>query len=202
LRRRQVFDKLSSPTRPALHPHGRQPALGAGAAARGRGPGLRETAFWTPPTLTAPDAQDRVNTSAAYGFVFDICGLDVDPATGRVDGRPLHHRPRRRPPAEPGAGRRPDPRRLRPGAGRRADGGVPLRRDGSFQSGTLADYLVPTACEVPDPVIVHLETPSPFTPLGAKGLGEGNNMSTPVCIANAFADALRPCATWPMCGCR
>jgi 2-furoyl-CoA dehydrogenase large subunit len=39
---------------------------------------------------------------------------------------------------------------------------------------------------------VHLETPSPFTPLGAKGLGEGNNMSTPVCIANAYADALRP----------
>jgi 2-furoyl-CoA dehydrogenase large subunit len=64
--------------------------------------------------------------------------------------------------------------------------------DGSFQSGTFADYLVPTACEVPEPVIVHLETPSPFTPLGAKGLGEGNNMSTPVVIANAFADALRP----------
>jgi len=51
---------------------------------------------------------------------------------------------------------------------------------------------MPTACETPDPLIVHLETPSPYTPLGAKGLGEGNNMSTPVCIANAFADALRP----------
>ena len=43
---------------------------------------------------------------------------------------------------------------------------------------------------MPDPIIVHLETPSPFTPLGAKGLGEGNNMSTPPCIANAVADAL------------
>ena len=64
--------------------------------------------------------------------------------------------------------------------------------DGSFQSGTLADYLMPTACETVDPIIVHLETPSPFTPLGAKGLGEGNNMSTPPAIANAFADALRP----------
>jgi 2-furoyl-CoA dehydrogenase large subunit len=62
--------------------------------------------------------------------------------------------------------------------------------DGSFQSGTLADYLMPTTCEVPDPVIVHLETPSPFTPLGAKGLGEGNNMSTPPCVANAVADAI------------
>src|SRR5262249_40460292 len=62
--------------------------------------------------------------------------------------------------------------------------------DGAFLSGTFADYLVPTAMEVPEPVILHMETPSPFTPLGAKGIGEGSNMSTPVCIANAVADAL------------
>jgi 2-furoyl-CoA dehydrogenase large subunit len=35
-----------------------------------------------------------------------------------------------------------------------------------------------------------MESPSPLTPLGAKGLAEGNCMSTPVCIANAIADAL------------
>jgi 2-furoyl-CoA dehydrogenase large subunit len=35
-----------------------------------------------------------------------------------------------------------------------------------------------------------MESPSPFTPLGAKGLAEGNCMSTPACIANAIADAL------------
>src|SRR5262249_40951203 len=62
--------------------------------------------------------------------------------------------------------------------------------DGSFLAGTFADYLVPTAVEVPVPQILHIETPSPFTPLGAKGVGEGNAMSTPVCIANAVADAL------------
>jgi 2-furoyl-CoA dehydrogenase large subunit len=62
--------------------------------------------------------------------------------------------------------------------------------DGSFLTGTFADYLLPTTTEVPRPVILHLETPSPFTPLGAKGVGEGNCMSTPVCIANAVADAL------------
>ena len=62
--------------------------------------------------------------------------------------------------------------------------------DGSFQSGTFADYTVPTAAEVPDITILHMETPSPVTPLGAKGIGEGNCMSTPVCIANAVADAL------------
>ena len=40
------------------------------------------------------------------------------------------------------------------------------------------------------PLILHLETLSPVTPLGAKGVGEGNCMSTPVCLANAVADAL------------
>ena len=62
--------------------------------------------------------------------------------------------------------------------------------DGSFLTGTFADYLLPTTMEVPDPLILHMETPSPFTPLGSKGVGEGNCMSTPVCIANAVADAL------------
>ncbi|MGH7044626.1 MAG: SRPBCC domain-containing protein, partial [Acetobacteraceae bacterium] len=62
--------------------------------------------------------------------------------------------------------------------------------DGSFATGTFADYLLPTVMEVPEPLILHRETPSPVTPLGAKGVGEGNCMSTPVCIANAVADAL------------
>ncbi len=157
-------------------------------------PGLRETAFWTPPTLSAPDAQDRVNTSAAYGFVFDICGLEVDSQTGaiRIDryvtahdaGRILH----------PGMADGQIRGAFAQGVGAALLEEFRYGADGSFQSGTLADYLMPTTCEVPDPQIVHLQTPSPFTPLGAKGLGEGNNMSTPVCIANAFADALAPLA--------
>src|SRR3954464_1274765 len=49
---------------------------------------------------------------------------------------------------------------------------------------------MPTTTEVPAPFILHFESPSPFAPLGAKGVGEGNCMSTPVCIANAVADAL------------
>ena len=61
---------------------------------------------------------------------------------------------------------------------------------GEFLSGTFADYLVPTVNEVPSIDILHLNTPSPFTPLGSKGVGEGNSMSTPVCIANAIADAI------------
>jgi 2-furoyl-CoA dehydrogenase large subunit len=43
---------------------------------------------------------------------------------------------------------------------------------------------------IPELEILHMESPSPVTPLGAKGVAEGNVMSTPVCIANAVADAL------------
>jgi 2-furoyl-CoA dehydrogenase large subunit len=50
--------------------------------------------------------------------------------------------------------------------------------------------LVPTVSEIPNVEILHYESPSPLTPLGAKGLAEGNCMSTPACIANAIADAL------------
>ena len=62
--------------------------------------------------------------------------------------------------------------------------------DGNFLTGTFADYLIPTVREVPRPEILHMESPSPFTPFGAKGMAEGSCMSTPVCIANAVSDAL------------
>jgi 2-furoyl-CoA dehydrogenase large subunit len=156
----------------------------------GEEPGLRETVFWTPPNMEAPDANDRINTSACYGFAFDMCGVEIDRSTGRIriDRYVTTH----------DAGKLLNPAladgQIR-GAFAQGLGASLLEEfkygaDGSFQSGTLADYLMPTTCEVPDPIIIHLETPSPFTPLGAKGLGEGNNMSTPPCISNAVADAL------------
>ncbi|MGX5659591.1 xanthine dehydrogenase family protein molybdopterin-binding subunit [Castellaniella ginsengisoli] len=161
-----------------------------GTLPSGMEPGLRETVFWTPPHLDAPDERDVINSSAVYGFVFDICGLEVDRVTGkiRIDRYVSLH----------DAGRILNPS-LADGQsyGGFAQGlGAALMEefvygeDGSFLSGTFADYLVPTCCEVPDLRILHMETPSPFTPLGSKGIGEGNNMSTPVCIANAAADAL------------
>ncbi|GAA4333224.1 molybdopterin-dependent oxidoreductase [Pigmentiphaga soli] len=169
----------------AANPHWAPALLPAGVE-----PGLRETAFWTAPQLTAPDEDDRVNTSAAYGFAFDICAVEVDRTTGRVridDYVTLHDAGTLLNPALADGQIR--------GAFAQGLGAALMEEfrygaDGSFQAGTFADYLVPTTCEVPDPRILHQETPSPYTPLGAKGLGEGNNMSTPVCIANAVADAL------------
>lgn len=56
---------------------------------------------------------------------------------------------------------------------------------------TFMDYLLPGATEVPDIKIEHLETPSPFTTLGIKGMGEGGAIGPAAAIANAVTDALR-----------
>jgi len=66
--------------------------------------------------------------------------------------------------------------------------------DGSGQllTGSLMDYLAPTAAEMPELETVHLEFLSPRNPLGVKGLGEGGAISPPAAIANAVEDALAP----------
>jgi len=63
---------------------------------------------------------------------------------------------------------------------------------GQLLTGSLMDYLVPTAMEVPPIETVHLEYASPRNPLGVKGLGEGGAISPPAAIANAIEDALEP----------
>ena len=62
--------------------------------------------------------------------------------------------------------------------------------DGNFLSGTFADYLCPTAPEVPHVTVGHVTTRSPYTTIGTKGLGDGSSMLTPAAITNAVADAL------------
>ncbi|MBV9918208.1 MAG: xanthine dehydrogenase family protein molybdopterin-binding subunit [Solirubrobacterales bacterium] len=62
--------------------------------------------------------------------------------------------------------------------------------EGQLQTASLVDYLVPTAAEVPEIEIHHLETPSKFSETGAKGMGEGGTMGAPACIASAINDAL------------
>ena len=156
----------------------------------GVGQTIRETVFWSPPELAAPDEADQINSSLCHGFIFDFCGVEVDRTTlqTRIDryvtmhdcGTILH-------PAMVDG-------QIRGGFAQALGAALyeeyAYAADGSFLTGTFADYLLPTTAEVPDPLILHMETPSPFTPLGAKGVGEGNCMSTPVCIANAVADAL------------
>src|SRR5881409_838627 len=64
--------------------------------------------------------------------------------------------------------------------------------EGQLLTGSLMDYAVPKADDLPPIETVHLEFPSPRNPLGAKGLGEGGAISPPAAIANAIEDALAP----------
>jgi carbon-monoxide dehydrogenase large subunit len=63
---------------------------------------------------------------------------------------------------------------------------------GQLLTGTLMDYALPTAATVPAFTIGHLETPSPLTPGGYKGMGEGGTIGAPAAVANAVADAVKP----------
>ena len=62
---------------------------------------------------------------------------------------------------------------------------------------TLLDYPLPSATEIPDIRVSHMETPSPYTEFGTKGIGEGGAVGPPAAIVCAVNDALRAAA--PKC---
>ena len=64
--------------------------------------------------------------------------------------------------------------------------------EGQLLTASLVDYLVPSAGEIPPIDVVHLETESPTTLGGFRGMGEGGTIGAPAAIANAIADALSP----------
>jgi 2-furoyl-CoA dehydrogenase large subunit len=152
--------------------------------------GLSVTAYFAAPNLLPPDDDDRVASSASHGFVADVAVVEVDRDTGRVsvlDYVTVHD-----------AGRLLNPLlaegQVRGGLAHGAAAALFERhvwdKDGNLFTGSFMDYLAPTAPDLPTPRLRHRETPSPFMPLGAKGLGEGTTMSVPAAIANAVADAL------------
>jgi 2-furoyl-CoA dehydrogenase large subunit len=153
-------------------------------------PGLTAVAFWAPPTLEPPDGDDRVASSAAHGFIVDLCAVEVERATGAVrvlDYVTVHD-----------AGRLLNPMiadgQVLGGFAHGAAAALYERHVydewGNLMTASLVDYLAPTAPDVPALRIGHRSSPSTVTALGAKGIGEGNTMSAPVCIANAVADAI------------
>ena len=67
---------------------------------------------------------------------------------------------------------------------------MPFDGQGQPLASTLADYLLPGCAEVPNIRILHMETPSPYTEFGQKGVGEGGAIGPAAAIANAINDAL------------
>lgn len=63
---------------------------------------------------------------------------------------------------------------------------------GILRNGSMADYLVPMAAEMPDIEVAHVETPTASSKLGAKGAGEAGTAGAPAAVVNAINDALAP----------
>ena len=63
---------------------------------------------------------------------------------------------------------------------------------GQLTNGTMADYLVPMASEMPDIDVTHIQTPTSVSELGAKGVGESGTGAAPAAVMNAINDALSP----------
>jgi CO/xanthine dehydrogenase Mo-binding subunit len=150
------------------------------------------TYVWTAPGRTAADEQGRtksyltaanachvvvVEIDAETGqtgildyFLVDDCGTRLNPATveGMTQGSVVQ------------------------GVGAALLEEYVYDEQGQILTTTLMDYLLPTISEAPFPKTAALVTPSPFTPLGAKGCGEGAIHTTPAAVLCAINDALAP----------
>lgn len=68
---------------------------------------------------------------------------------------------------------------------------MPFDDRGQPLASTFADYLLPGTAEAPDIKIQHMESPSPYTEFGQKGIGESGAIGPPAAIGNAVNDALK-----------
>jgi 2-furoyl-CoA dehydrogenase large subunit len=153
-------------------------------------PGIHETSVVSPSILASPDDDDRIASAVTFGFVIDLAAVEIDRRTGaiRIDKYASVH----------DVGTQLNPKIVEGqvhggfahGLGAALFEELAYDDQGNFLSGTFADYLCPTAVEVPHIEIGHIATPSPANALGAKGMGDGSSMLTPAVITNAVADAL------------
>jgi 2-furoyl-CoA dehydrogenase large subunit len=167
------------------------------ALPEGLSAGIQASEVFHVPTSAPPTADDRINSSHAYGFIAEVIAVEVDPVRWTV--RILEYA------SAHDAGTIINPKLVEGqvyGAALHGLGGALLEEfrwdeDGQFLTGTFADYRCLTAAEAPRIALEHIESPSPFTPVGAKGCGESSSESAPAALANAVADALRPLGLKP-----
>jgi carbon-monoxide dehydrogenase large subunit len=141
--------------------------------------GLEETFYWQPETVT-------------WSYAVHVAIVEVDRDTGRVrvDDYAVAH----------DCGTVVNPMlvegQIMGGAAQGLGGilseAITYDRNGQLLSGSLMDYALPVAADIPPMRIVHMHSPSPLNPLGVKGVGEGGAVAPPVAVANAVCDALAP----------
>jgi 2-furoyl-CoA dehydrogenase large subunit len=154
---------------------------------------LYADAAFTPSQSKHATTNDEINSSLCYGFVADIVAVEVDPDTLEIKVEAVT--------SVHDCGTVLNPLLLNgqtSGSIAHALGGATLEElrygpDGQMVAASFMDYLCPTAAELGfELAFDHTVTPSPHTPLGAKGAAEGSTMSIPVALANAVTDALAP----------
>jgi aerobic carbon-monoxide dehydrogenase large subunit len=141
--------------------------------------GLDAETVYDPPNLTFP--------FGAY-----VCVVDIDPGTMKVTVRRFI--------AVDDCGTRINPMivegqihgGLTDGVGIALMEQIAFDEEGNCLGGSLMDYLIPTALEVPEWETGETVTPSPHHPLGAKGIGESATVGSPPAVVNAVLDALKP----------
>jgi aerobic carbon-monoxide dehydrogenase large subunit len=143
-----------------------------------------------PPGLEATQPFDP--TSAAFAGAVHVAAVEVDPDTGRVSVRDYTVVEDCGPMINPMIVEGQIHGALAQGIGEALGEQLVYDEMGQLMTGTLMDYPVPVASALPFFAVGHLETPSPHTPGGVKGMGEGGTVGAPAAIANAVADALRP----------
>jgi carbon-monoxide dehydrogenase large subunit len=123
--------------------------------------------YSTQAAVVAVDPEDGAIELLDYGVVED-CGTMVNPMI--VDGQIVGG--------------------IAQGIGTALYEEIPYDENGQPLATTFADYIMPTAPEIPEIKIAHMTTPALHTEYGVKGMGEGGAISPPAAIANAVRDAL------------
>ncbi len=171
---RYAYDKEAAEAALRLVRPREGPVLGPGEA-----PGLEADGFYAPPQATFASGCHAaiVEIDIATGQLIFVkyvvqhdCGVVVNPmiVEGQVHGG------------------------VAQGIGGALYEKIVYGETGQLLSGTFMDFLLPTAMEVPDIEVGHLETPSPLNPLGVKGVGEAGAIPVPALVAEAVDDALSP----------
>lgn len=142
-------------------------------------PGLEAVSYYDPPNMT-------------YPFGAYVCVMDIDVDTGVTDIRRFY--------ALDDCGTRINPMIIEG----QVHGGltealavtlgqeIAYDKQGNVKTGTLMDFFLPTAWEVPNYETDFTVTPSPHHPIGAKGVGESPHVGGVPCFSNAVQDAFRP----------
>jgi CO/xanthine dehydrogenase Mo-binding subunit len=159
----------------------------------GEEPSLEVTGFFVNPNIGYErDERGRHNEFAAYPYEAVVAAVDVHLQTGAIEivkYASVHD-----------CGTMLNPRIvltqhlgcIAQGLGAALFEEIRYDEEGQLLSGTFMDYLLPTVNDMPELLVDHLVTPTPFTPLGAKGAGETGTLSPPAALGNAIEDALAP----------